>query len=281
MGIRQELFGDGDHHFVYQQEILDIYTTLVASDWQNYISEEVKHTRGYRHEWKGLTYVESETLQPTFTAGILTGIFKIPCQPPTSFLYWSPGMTQRTALACVVFQLLNRHAEKLLYRTDPFFHVENFRQNSLSVDSLWQILSHIITAVSGIRCLFVVVSNDVEAKTFVRILVEFGQSWTQTPYSLLVYNGADSTLSDTPGRVELDHKYDLPLDLDSCEALSKVVWMELGFHKNLSIGTWFSLWSNLWRTLRYNLMLVANEVVMKLVQSCSTLLNMNILLSEP
>ena len=34
MGIQQDIFAGCVHHFTYQQEILDIYTNIVASDWQ-------------------------------------------------------------------------------------------------------------------------------------------------------------------------------------------------------------------------------------------------------
>jgi hypothetical protein len=267
MSIRQDIFAGCDHHFVYQQEILDVYTNIIASDWQIWVSEEVKYVAGYRHEWTGLTYVQTESLQPTFVAGIISGILKTPYQPPTSFLFWSPGMTQESALACVIFQLLNRYAEKLVYRMAPTFYAEKFRGSSLSVESLWQTLLHIITALSGIRCLFFITSSDVEALKFARRLVEFGLTWTQTPCNLLVFSVTDSKLSDTPGLVELDLQYDVAKDLDSCEALSKVIWMELGIHKGLSNGMRVSVWSTLWRTLRYNAMALANEVVMQLIES--------------
>jgi hypothetical protein len=115
-------------------------------------------------------------------------------------------------------------------------------------------------------------SNDVEAVKFGRRLVEFGLTWTQTPYSLLVWNLEDSKLSDTPGLVELDLEYDVDKDLDSCEALSKVVWVELGVYKALSNCMRSSVWSTLWRTLRYNMMAVTNEVMMQLIESRSIFL---------
>jgi hypothetical protein len=95
----------------------------------------------------------------------------------------------------------------------PTFYAEKFRYNSLSVESLWQTLLHIITVLSGIRCMVCIGSNDVEAVKFGRRLVEFGLTWTQTPYSLLVWNLEDSKLSDTPGLVELDLEYDVDKDL--------------------------------------------------------------------
>jgi hypothetical protein len=107
----------------------------------------------------------------------------------------------------------------------------------------------------------------VEALKLARRLVEFGLTWTQTPCSLLVYNVTDSKLSDTPGLVELGLQYDVAKDLDSCEALSKVIWMELGIHKGLSNGMRASLWSTLWRTLPYNAMALTNELVMQLIES--------------
>jgi hypothetical protein len=34
MGIRQDIFAGCDHHFVYQGEMLNFYTTDISSDWQ-------------------------------------------------------------------------------------------------------------------------------------------------------------------------------------------------------------------------------------------------------
>jgi hypothetical protein len=110
-------------------------------------------------------------------------------------------------------------------------------------------------------------TDNREAVEFVRRFVEFGLTWTQTPFSLLIYNVPDPRFSDTPGLVELDIKYDVAMDLDSSEGLSKVVWMELGIHEGLSDGMKISLWSTLWRTLRYNTMALTNEMVTRLIES--------------
>jgi hypothetical protein len=266
MGIRKDIFAGCDHHFVFQEEILDIYKSIVAPEWQIWVSEESKHVASYCYEWTGLTYVQTETWQPAFMAGILSGILKAACSP-TTFLFWSPGMTQTSALACVIFQLLRRHPDKLLYRMPPAFYADKFRRDSLSVESLWQVLLQVIVAVSGISCVLCIDTDNREAVEFVRRFVEFGLTWTQTPFTLLVYNVADPQLSDTPGLVELDIKYDIAMDLDSSEGLSKVVWMELGIHKGVSDGMRISLWSTLWRTLRYNTMALTNEMATRLIES--------------
>ena len=41
-----------------------------------------------------------------------------------------------------------------------------------------------------------ITSNDVEAVKFVRALVGFGLTWTQSPFSIIVWNVADSKLSE-------------------------------------------------------------------------------------
>jgi hypothetical protein len=104
----------------------------------------------------------------------------------------------------LIFQLLKHHLEKLLHRMAPTFYAGKFRHELLTVESLWQTLSHIVTALSGIRCMVCITSNDVEAVRFRRRLVNFGLTWTQTPYSLLVWNPEDPRLSNTPDQVELD-----------------------------------------------------------------------------
>jgi hypothetical protein len=266
MDIRKDIFAGCDHHFVFQEEVLDVYKSIIAPEWQIWVLEESKHVASYCHEWTGLTYVQTETWQPAFIAGILSGILKAAC-PPTTFLFWSPGMTQTSALACVIFQLLRRHPDKLLYRMPPTFYADKFRRDSLSVESLWRVLLQVIVAVSGISCMLCIDTDNGEAVEFVRRFVEFGFTWTQTPFSLLIYNVADPQLSETPGLVELDVKFDIAMDLDSSEGLSKVVWMELGIHEGLSDGMRISLWSTMWRTLRYNTMALTNEIVTRLIES--------------
>jgi hypothetical protein len=223
--------------------------------------------------------VQTETWQPALITGIVSGILKTAC-PPTTFLFWSPGMTQTSALACVIFQLLRRHPDKLLYRMPPTFYTDKFRRDSLSVESLWQVLLQVIVAVSGISCMLCIDTDSREAVEFVRRFVDFGLTWTQTPFCLLVYNVANPQFSDTPGLAELDIKYDIAMDLDSSEGLSKVVWMELGIHEGLSDAVRISLWSTLWRTLRYNTMALTNEVVTQLIESRLILLGKRMRLSK-
>jgi hypothetical protein len=71
---------------MYQEEMLNFYTTDIISEWQAWVSEESKYVPGYRYECTGLSYMRMETLQQAHAAGVISGILKTPRQPPTSFL---------------------------------------------------------------------------------------------------------------------------------------------------------------------------------------------------
>lgn len=87
MSIRQDMFAGSDRPFVCQEEMLNFCTTDIASEWQTWASEESKYVPGYRYEWTGLSYMQTETSQPAHHAGVISGILKTPCQPPTSFSF--------------------------------------------------------------------------------------------------------------------------------------------------------------------------------------------------
>ena len=126
---------ESDKELIYQSEIKRAYTKLLCPEWKHWWSEEVHHVPFYHKGGQTFSYVETETLQVAITAGVLSekGVAN---DLPQSAIFWSPRMTQTTALKCVIYQYSEIHSEKLLFREAPKFYEQKFRQASSSPKAL-------------------------------------------------------------------------------------------------------------------------------------------------
>jgi len=175
-------------------------------------------------------------------------------------------MTKLSALAVMVFQLLEQQSEALLYRQGPDFYIRKFRRQSISFEYLWQIFVEIIAALPGLRISLMMPSSGSDASAFVMMIIDLYQAEPPTPLSIVICHITDAKLSDTPTTVELDNEYDIEPEMDASEALSKVAMLEMGLHGRKSENLRSYVWSSLWATLRYDMMVMTFHLVLQTIK---------------
>jgi hypothetical protein len=105
-----------------------------------------------------------------------------------------------------------------------------------------------------ICCTIHVASYDIDATEFITRLLQFAAHSQHGKLDLLIYHTTVTTLSKSPGRIELDNEYDVDFDLNSCDSFFRIVLLEAGYYESLSAAMQTYIWRTAWRSLRYNLM---------------------------
>ena len=254
MSIRQQLFTCFDCKSEYQEECIRVYSTFMSTAWEETMHVEAQFSSWHHVPHSRLTYVQAEALEPMLTVGqqYYERRFMKPTKRVTVF--WGAGMTRESALAALIFGILTKHAEQLLYREMPGFYVEKFCHSPPSFDRLWVIFTEIMSVLTELHCTIHVASYEPQAIDFVAKLVQFALRYRHGKLDLLIYHPTVNALSSIPGWVELDNDYDVDFDISACDSFFRIVLLEEGYYENLSDTMQRYIWMTLWRTLRYVLM---------------------------
>jgi hypothetical protein len=267
--LRQYLLSGFEEDSTYQKEMMETYHCPVDSKWETWITEETRHVSFHRQTSPGLYYVQTETMQPAIAANLMSRSLRtngVSHEIPLITLFWSPDMTKLSALVVMVFQVLERHSETLLYQQAPDFYSRKFRRQSISFEYLWQIFVEMIAKLPRLRIYMMVPSTGSEASAFVMMFIDLYQARPPTALSIVIYHTTDAKLSDTPITVELDNAYDIDPEFSDSEAFSKVAMLELGLLGRTTQTMRYYVWSTLWATLRYDMMLFTFHLVLRSIK---------------
>lgn len=267
--LRQYLLSGFEENSTYQREMMEIYHCPADSKWETWIAEETRHVSWHRQTSPGLYYVQTETIQPAICANLMSRSLRtngVSHEIPLISLFWSPDMTKLSALVVMVFQVLERHSETLLYQQAPDFYSRKFRRQSISFEYLWQIFVEMITKLPRLRIYMMVPSTGSEASAFVMMFIDLYQAMPPTALNIVIYHTTDAKLSDTPITVELDNAYDIDPEFGDSEAFFKVAMLELGLLGRTTQTMRYYLWSTLWATLRYDMMVFTFHLVLRTIK---------------
>ena len=214
--------------------MMKMCTALVAPEWSTWYLEEMSHVPYYNKDNGAFSYVQSETLQILVLANI---VYQKPYRPKhvlQTSLFWSPRMTMETAIASLIYQYLEQHPEKLIFRNNAEYYATKFRDGSRSLDTLLELYLQIIAALPGSRSMMIVPFDGPEAALFVKQMIDLCQYWSSNSHSMVIYHVTDPNLSAIPSAVELDNEYDIDRRMDTSEHLFRIAMMWLGVFENVS-----------------------------------------------
>jgi hypothetical protein len=265
MTIRQQMFTSFECKSEYQEECIRVYTTFWSQAWEETMKTEAKFSSWHHVPQSRLTYVQAEGLEPMLTVAQLLYDSRHSKSVRRVILFWGAGMTKESAIAALIFGILTKHAEKLLYREMSGFYAKKFSRVSPSFDELWKILTEIMCVLPELHCTIHVASYEPQATEFVASLVQLALHSRHGKLDLLIYHPTINALSDTPGWIELDNDYDVDFDVNACDSLLRLVLLQADHYEDLSITMQTYIWMTTWRAFRYNLMSLAFH------QTCHTI----------
>ena len=254
MNVKQHLFASFDCKNEYQEECTRVYSTFISTEWEDTREKEAQISSWNYFSHSRLTYVQLECLEPAVGAGIVLHDCKYSQDIKRVNMFWGPTMTKESALATLIFGILTKHPEKLLYREASGFYIEKFSCSFPSFNSLWTIFTEIMSVLPELCCTIHVASYDIDATEFITRLMQFAAHSQHGKLDLLIYHTTVNALSKSPGRIELDNEYDVDFDLNACDSFFRIILLEAGYYENLSAAMQTYIWRTAWRSLRYNFM---------------------------
>jgi hypothetical protein len=267
--LRRIILAGYEEDIIYQHELMETYVCHNGSEWETWIAEVTRHVAWSDHSDLGLFYVQTESIQQSINCTLFARWSQRAGrshQEPLLFLAWSRSMTKLSALSCIVYQLLEQQPEALLYRRDPDFYVKKFLRQSISFEYLWEVFVEMISALPNLRIFLAVPSSGSDASVFVMTIIDLYRAGISTPLSILIHHITDPKLSNMPKRVELDNEFDIEPEFDASEAFSKVNRLEMEIHGRTSENLHYYVWSELWATLRYDMMVMTFHLVLQTIE---------------
>jgi hypothetical protein len=123
-----------------------------------------------------------------------------------------------------------------------------------------------IAALPNLRICLTVPSSGSDASIFVMMIIDLYRAGISTPLSIVIHHITDAKLSDMPMRVELDNEFDIEPEFDVSEAFSKVNRLEMEIQGRVSENLHYYVWSELWATLRYDMMVMTFHLVLQTIK---------------
>ncbi|KAI3397788.1 hypothetical protein diail_10321 [Diaporthe ilicicola] len=156
------------------------------------------------------------------------------------FLLWARGMTARSAIASIVFQMVQQRP-KVLQRAGP--GIKSFSAANASLPKPWDLFCILVQHLGGLMAYISIGSVGQE---------EFGINFVH--------------VEDC---IDLDDKYDVHTSLATSDALYHVVLLELGAQESLSETKQLVLWEALWREVRHAVMGIAVTQTVEEIKTCA------------
>jgi hypothetical protein len=139
--VRTNIFCGLDQDLTFQYDMVKLWTTLVAPEWNSWLRTEMSYIAIYQQKQAAFAYVQTEQLQFLIVLNIMSQKVCRSDYAAQTLLCWSQSMTMETALASLIYQYLEQYPEKLLFRHDSSYYSGKIRGASQTIDSLLEIYS--------------------------------------------------------------------------------------------------------------------------------------------
>jgi hypothetical protein len=220
----------------------------------SWFSEERRHVPWEFHKKSQIMQAQCDTLQPQLTYFQMAEARKVVPKAVIVCLMWNSEMDARSALASLVFQILQQRPE-ILYRKSPEYYLKKFREARGSFEKLWIVFLELVDAVGGVLCFVHMPSLSPHAVRFSQAFVDLFNSCDDDSgplMNLVLYQPDHVSLPKRGDIRKPDDMYDVDPALDASDALHQVILAYSGVHEGLSGALKTELWETLWRTVRYS-----------------------------
>ena len=265
--IRCELFHGLDHDLKFQEEVTQEFASLVGGEWDLWVSQEMRHAPSYYHHGSRFCYIQTETIQYLMEVLIAQQSLRSSHTARYTTFYWSSRMTLKTAMASLIYRYLAQHTAELLLRHETDYYMAKFKESARCVNTLRDLYIQVTAALPGCRTMVCVPNDGEEAAAFVKMMIEIAELQSNKSRSMLIYHPMEPELSDASNLVQMDTMYDIDPRMDTSDSLFRIAVTALRGSEEKSEDFRSCLWSGLWRTLRYNLIVLTYETMLNEVNN--------------
>jgi len=257
--IRDDLFRNHEEDAIYHERIIDCYKiSRSEGDWEPWFFEEQRYYRWSYRNQSTITHGITETNNPQMYLYYVEYARRTAPEVVFACMLWGEGMTARTAIASIIFQMLVQRPETL-YKRSSAFYLRKFSTANSSFHSLWNVFLELVRTLPGLLLLASIGSAGSEECIFVKKLMELFDYWDGPPINLALFHPGHLPLEAKHQHctVDLDDKFDISPCLENSDALHQIVLYYIGFHDILSNRIRNYQWGSLWRTTRYSIIAIA------------------------
>lgn len=244
--IKQTLFQGFEHQATYHDSLAATYS-VTSGAWKQWFTEEQR-------------YLPSD-LAPTtrLTQGIcdapdsqhaLQWVAQQRAQSPhipSAYLIWARGMTTHSAIASLIFQILQQRPVAISQHN---FDMRMFVRANTSVKALWDMFVHLMRVLGGGLIYITMGSVGPDEFAVVEKFVKTVQGWDGPPICVTIIHPYNQGFMRIEDATDLDSAYDVHPSLTTTDALHHVLMLELDVHE-VSDTIRTVLWESLWRETRY------------------------------
>ncbi|ROW10148.1 hypothetical protein VMCG_01611 [Cytospora schulzeri] len=254
LDLKKALFHGFEIEASYHEELATTFKMTSSPAWARWLSIEQQYVPSkFSHK---TTIVQAECDAPD-AATCLQWVQQARAESPhvvSAFLLWARGMTAQSAIASLVFQMVQQRPPVL---QSAELTITSFAAANASLHKLWDLFLSLVRHLGGLMVYISIGSVGQEEFNIVAKFVRLCQEWTGPPINMVIIHPFDKDFVHIDTCVDLDDKYDVHPSLTTTDALHHVVLLELEVQESLSETVQLVLWEALWREIRYAIIGIA------------------------
>lgn len=280
--IKQTLFVGFPSQASYHESLAATYS-VTARAWEEWFAVEQAHlpSAAPAHARIAAPDSTSPTPPPTGPSRLSRGLCDAPDHQhalqwvaqqrkltphiPSAYLIWAQGMTVHTAVASLIFQVLQQRPAAVV---ELNLDMNMFVRATTSVKTLWDVFTYLMKNLGGCLIYVVIGSTGEDEFAIVDKFQKTVDSWDGPPIYVTMIHPYHEGFGGLEGATDLDGLYDVHPRLTTTDALHHVLMLELDIHQvDETIQT--VLWEAVWRETRYASVGVCFTRVVEMVQSAA------------
>lgn len=266
LDLKAALFHGFEIEASYHEELASTFKMTSSPAWARWLSIEQQYVPSkFSHQ---TTIVQAECDAPD-AATCLQWVQQARAESPhivSAFLLWARGMTVQSAVASLVFQVVQQRPS-VLQRAG--LSMKSFSAANASLPKLWNLFLTLVRHLGGLMAYISIGSVGQEEFGIVARFVDLCQKWDGPPINTVIIHPFDINFVHVEDCVDLDDKYDVHPSLTTTDALHHVVLLELEVQEGLSETVRLVLWEALWREVRYAVIGIAVTQTVDCIRNCA------------
>lgn len=264
--IKKTLFHGFEIEASYHEELATTFKMTSSPAWAQWLSIEQQYVPSkFSHE---TTIVQAECDAPDMST-CLQWVAQARSESPhvvSAFLLWARGMTAQSAIASIVFQMLQQRPQVL---SAAGLTMKSFSSANSSLPKLWSLFLSLVQQLGGLMVYISIGSVGQEEFGIVQRFVDLCRKWNGPPINVIIIHPFDENFVRVEDCVDLDDKYDVHPSLTTTDALHHVILLELNIQESLSETVQMVLWEALWREVRYAVIGIAVTQTIDEIRRCA------------
>ncbi|KAK4154701.1 hypothetical protein C8A00DRAFT_42577 [Chaetomidium leptoderma] len=251
LAIKQALFRGFPDQATYHESLAATYS-VTARAWEEWFAVEQQHlpSTASRARGGGGTRLSQGLCDAPDHQHALQWVAqqrRLSPEVPSVYLIWAQGMTVHTAVASLVFQVLQQRPEAVV---ELNLDMDMFGRATTSVKALWDVFVYLMRALGGCLVYISIGSAGEDEFAIVDKFVRTVRSWDGPPIWVTMIHPYNEGFEGIATATDLDGLYDVHPSLTTTDALHHVLMLELDIHQ-VSNTIQTVLWEAVWRETRY------------------------------